>query len=63
MTPVNGCVPWSDQMRRCEDDTQNDTDTSNGNICDSKERVSASHNRACGYDDGLGTSIDVDWEI
>ena len=50
-------------MRNCENCTQDDADPSNGNISNSKERILASHDRAGGYYNRLGTTIDVDWEV
>ncbi len=43
-------IPWFDEMCYSEDCAKHYADASNGYICDTKERVLATHHRSSGYD-------------
>ena len=51
------------QMRNGEYGPEKNTYPSHSHICNSKEWVLASHHRAGGYHDGLGTAIDIDGKV
>ena len=44
-------IPWLDEVCYSEDCAKHYADASNSYICDTKERVLATHDRSSGYDD------------
>lgn len=50
-------------MRHCEEGTQEDTETANNDIGDPKEGIPSTHDGSGGNDHGLGTFVDIGWEV
>ena len=49
-TSKNSHIPWLDEVCHSEDCAKHYANASNGYICDSNERILATHDRSSGYD-------------
>lgn len=56
-------LPRSDNMCSREERAQNETKTTDDNVCDTQEVVLASDDAACGDEDFFCTAIFCDWEV
>ena len=56
-------IPWLNEVCYSEDCAKHYADASNSYICNTKERVLATHHRSSGYDNRFRPSIYSDGEI
>ena len=56
-------LPWFNQVSNGEDDTKDNADTANDDIGDAEEGISSTHDGSRRDKNGLGASIDRDWEV
>ena len=56
-------LPWPDEMRKGEENTQDNAKAANDDVCNAEEGILASHNGLGGDEDGLGATILFDREI
>jgi hypothetical protein len=56
-------LPWPDEMRGSEDCAENNAKTTDNNVCNTQERVLASHYRARGDEHLFGSAIEGHIEL
>lgn len=55
-------MPWLDEMSHCEENTKHNAQTTDHEIGDSQKVVLTTHDRSCGDEQVLGSSIKLDIE-
>jgi hypothetical protein len=61
--PFEDNIPGSNQVCCSEQGTENNADTSDYDVCNAEERITATHNGASTEEDGFCAVIEVDGEI
>ncbi len=56
-------IPRLDKVYRCEDCPKDNANASNGHICNTQERVLASHHSPSRYDQGFRASVFSDNKV
>lgn len=56
-------LPWSDQVCHRKHNTENYAESSDYDVCNTKEVILSSDDSPCRDEQALGTTVFVDWEV